>query len=63
MTIVQDIVKKVDQRGMDFSKVWERMDDDYSLWRMDDFQEAEGQGVDFRQYTSNDPRTFGRKAV
>lgn len=63
MSLVTDIVEKVDQWELDRVSLRERMDTDYSLWRLDNFIEQDGRGVGFRQYTSNDPRTYGRKAV
>jgi hypothetical protein len=63
MTRAEDIVKKVQQKELDNMRLYERMDADYSLWRSDDFHEKDDTGVGFEQYTSNDPRTFGRKSV
>lgn len=39
-----------------------RMDDDYSLYRLDDYS-GEDELDGFRKYTSNEPRTFANKAI
>lgn len=63
MTVAEDIVKKVDDKEQDTMALRDRMDGDYSLWRNDNFVEKDGGGIDFQQYTSNDPRTYSVKAV
>lgn len=63
MTEVQDIVAKIDQKMMDTMPLRERMDSDLCLWDNENFREKDGEGLDFEQYTSNDPMTYGHKAV
>ena len=56
----EQIVDRVDRKEVDMVSLFKRQDHDYSLWINDEF---DGAGVGYHSYTSNDPRTFGRKAV
>lgn len=57
-----EIIKIVEQKRQAETSVRDRMDRDYSLWRLDTYAPAEDQGLDgFRIYTSNEPRTFSNK--
>ena len=56
-----EIIAMVDQKELDSSRLHERMDEDYGLWRLDSFSHDQLTG--YQKYTSNDPRTLGRKGV
>ncbi len=60
MATSEEIVERHDQKEVDNARLFERMDHDYDLWRNADF---DGAGTGYHTYTSNDARTFGRKAV
>ena len=52
-----EIIAMVDQKELDSSRLHERMDEDYGLWRLDSFSHDQLTG--YQKYTSNDPRTQG----
>ena len=57
-----EIISIIEQKRQAEISVRERMDLDYSLWRLDTYTPSDDQGLDgFRIYTSNEPRTFSNK--
>ena len=64
MTRAEDIITKVDLKEDDTDRMRLRMDLDYGLWRLDSYKGPEnGSLAGYLTYTSNEPRTFGRKIV
>jgi len=63
MSISTDIVTKVDTNEQNTMPIRERMDNDFALWTNENFIEKDGSGLGFEQFTSNDPMTYGHKAV
>ena len=60
----EDIIEIVNQKEQDTQTLRERMDFDYSLWRLDKYTGSEEDGLaGYMTYTTNEPRTFGRKMV
>ena len=55
-----DIKAKVDKFFIDNNLLMQRMDDDYDLWSLEPYT---GAGSGFKSYTSNEPRTYGKKNV
>lgn len=61
MPTPQELIAKVEKKFIDTSKLRQRMDADYALWTLQPFNT---EGLDgYKTYTSNEPKTFGRKAV
>jgi len=64
LTRAEDIVGKTDQKEQDTDKLRRRMDIDYDLWSLRDYNgPANGSLSGYLTYTTNEPRTFGRKMV
>ena len=60
----EDIIEIVNQKEQDTQLLRERMDFDYGLWRLDRYTGSEEDGLaGYMTYTTNEPRTFGRKMV
>ena len=60
MAISDDIIDKVERKILDTSRLRERMDDDYNLWNLRTY---EGMEAGYEVFTSNEPKTFARKAI
>jgi hypothetical protein len=60
MPLQDDIISKVDDKERDTRNLRDRMDEDYSLWLLEEYT---GAGAGFQAYTSNEPATLGSKAV
>lgn len=58
----EEIVGAVERHYEATEPLRTRMDDDYSLYRLDDYS-GEDELDGFRKYTSNEPRTFANKAI
>lgn len=56
-----DIVEMVEAQEVATSALRSRMDDDYSRWRLDPYQDEELDG--FRVFTPNEPRTQANKII
>jgi len=56
-----ELVEMVNQKELDSSRLHERMDKDYDLWKGTRYTPKELTG--FHTYTSNDPRTLARKGI
>ena len=62
----EEIVSAVKQKTQDRQALIDRMEEDYSRYRLNPFTEdsdIEGLGEDYRHYTSNAPRTYGNKMI
>ena len=64
---IPEIIEKVDAMESDTSALRTRMDADYDRWLLKQFNESVVTGKDsgsgFKQYTSNEPRVYARKAL
>lgn len=56
-----DIVQRVERVFMDTDTLRRRMDSDYDLWQLKPFTHPSLVG--YEHYTSNEPKTFARKAI
>lgn len=64
MPAMQEILDMVERKETNSQPLRKRWDSDYSKhWILDDYQEADGRGVGFRQYSSNESRTNAKKAI
>jgi len=64
MTRAEDIIEKVDLKEDDTDRMRLRMDLDLDLWRLKDYKgPANGSLTGYLTYTTNEPRTFGRKII
>lgn len=62
----EEIVSAVKQKAQDRQALIDRMEEDYSRYRLNTFTEKndeEGLGEDYRHYTSNAPKTYGNKII
>jgi len=60
MTTPKDIMDKVDEKERNTKSMRERMDRDFALWNNELFT---GAGEGYQAYTTNSPKTLGRKGV
>lgn len=56
-----DLVQRVERKFLDTDKLRKRMDEDYDRWRLKPFTHKLLTG--YETYTSNEPKTFVRKAI
>lgn len=64
MPTQQEILDMVERKETNSQLLRKRWDSDYANhWRLNDYNEADGKGQGFRQYTSNESRTNAKKAI
>ena len=60
MPNADEIVELVDNHFTDTQLLRDRMDADYDDWKLEEYT---GAGEDYQNYTTNEPRTYGKKNV